>query len=114
LVAAVGDGGQFANGRQMAAALRLTPKQHSSGGKDRPLGISKRGDGDLGTELIHGARSAIRTCKGKRDRLSQWGDGLSGASPPQRGGNSTGEQDGAYCLGHAKAWHGLPIRTDRS
>jgi len=40
---------QFANGRQMAAALGLTPKQHSSGGKERRLGISKRGDAYLRT-----------------------------------------------------------------
>lgn len=43
LVAAIGDASQFANGRQLAASLGLTPKQHSSGGKDRLLGISKRG-----------------------------------------------------------------------
>ena len=72
LVAAVGDGAQFANGRQMAAALGLTPKQHSSGGKDRQLGISKRGDAYLRMVLIHGARSAMRTAQGKSDRLSQW------------------------------------------
>ena len=57
---------------EMAAALGLTPKQHSSGGKERQLGISKRGDAYLRTVLIHGARSAIRTAKGKSDRLSQW------------------------------------------
>ena len=72
LVAAVGDGAQFANGRQMSAALGLTPRQHSSGGKDRLLGISKRGDSYLRTLLIHGARAAIRTAKHKEDRLSQW------------------------------------------
>ena len=68
----MGDGAQYANGRQMAAALGLTPKQHSSGGKDRQLGISKRGDAYLRMVLIHGARSAIRTAKGKKDRLSLW------------------------------------------
>ena len=72
LVAAVGDARQFANGRQMAASLGLTPKQHSSGGKDRLLGISKRGDCYLRTVLIHGARAVIRTSKGKNDRLSLW------------------------------------------
>lgn len=72
LVAAVGDAHQFANGRQMAASLGLTPKQHSSGGKERLLGISKRGDCYLRTVLIHGARSAIQTAKGKTDRLSLW------------------------------------------
>jgi len=72
LVAAVGNGEQFANGRQMSAAFGLTPRQDSSGGKERLLGISKRGDAYLRTLLIHGARSVIRTSKGKDDRLSQW------------------------------------------
>jgi transposase len=72
LVATVGNVEQFANGRQMAASQGLTPKQHSSGGKDRLLGISKRGDAYLRSILIHGARSVIRTAKVKDDRLSQW------------------------------------------
>ena len=72
LVAAVGNGEQFANGRQMSAAFGLTPRQHSSGGKERVLGISKRGNAYLRTVLIHGARSVIRTAKAKDDRLSQW------------------------------------------
>jgi transposase len=56
----------------LATSLGLTPKQHSSGGKDRLLVISKRGDAYLRTLLIHGARSALRTAKSKDDRLSQW------------------------------------------
>jgi transposase len=72
LVATVGDVKQFANGRQMAASLGLTPKQDSSGGKERLLGISKRGDAYLRTLLIHGARSMIRTAKAKNDPLSRW------------------------------------------
>ena len=56
----------------MAAALGLTPRQHSSGGKERLLGISKRGDAYLSCLLIHGARSVIRTAKDKEDRLSRW------------------------------------------
>ena len=72
LLAAVGDAKHFANGRQMAASLGLTPKQNSSGGKERLLGISKRGDAYVRTLLIHGARSTLRTAKSKDDRLSQW------------------------------------------
>ena len=72
LVVAIGDASQFANGRQFAASLGLTPRQHSSGGKDRLLGISKRGDTYLRTLMVHGARSALRTAKSKDDRLSQW------------------------------------------
>ena len=82
LVAAVGDGGQFRNGRQMAAALGLTPKQHSSGGKERQLGISKRGDAYLRSVLIHGARAMSRRAKGKHDRLSQWVTAINGTAPP--------------------------------
>ena len=44
LVAAVGDVGVFKNGRQFAAWLGLVPRQHSTGGQTRLLGISKRGD----------------------------------------------------------------------
>lgn len=72
LVATVGDGRQYRNGRDMAAALGVTPRQHSSGGKDRLLGISKRGDAYLRCLLVHGARSAMRTAKDKEDRLSRW------------------------------------------
>ena len=72
MVATVGDVKHFANGRQMAASFGLTPRQNSSGGKERLLGISKRGDTYLRTLLIHGARSALRTAKHKDDRLSRW------------------------------------------
>jgi len=82
LVAAVGNAEQFAKGRQMSAALGLTPRQHSSGGKERLLGISKRGDAYLRTLLIHGARSVIRTARGKDDRLSQWVTRLAARSHP--------------------------------
>jgi transposase len=60
LVASIGDAKRFANGRQLAAWLGLVPKQHSSGGKQWLLGISKRGDTYLRTLLIHGARAVIR------------------------------------------------------
>ena len=72
LVAMIGDARQFKNGRQVAVALGLTPRQHSSGSKERILGISKRGDSYVRTLLIHGARSALRTAAGKNDRLSRW------------------------------------------
>jgi transposase len=61
LVASFGEGREFDNGRQMAACLGLVPRQHSSGGKTRLLGISKRGDTYLRMLLVHGARAVIRT-----------------------------------------------------
>jgi transposase len=72
LLATIGDASQFSNGRQMAASLGLTPKQNSSGGKERLLGISKRGNTYLRCLLVHGARAVIRTAQAKSDRLSTW------------------------------------------
>jgi transposase len=72
LVAHVGDGRQFTNGRQMAAALGLTPKQYSTGGKAHLMGISKRGNPYLRAILIHGARAVVTQVKERDDRLSRW------------------------------------------
>jgi transposase len=80
LVASVGRAEQFVKGRQMSASLGLTPKQHSSGNKDRLLGISKRGDPYLRSLLIHGARAVIYHAKHKEDRLSQWATSLAARS----------------------------------
>jgi transposase len=82
LYALVGDARQYRNGREMAVSLGLTPRQHSSGGKERRLGISKRGDKYVRTLLIHGARSALRTAPGKTDRLSRWALALAERSHP--------------------------------
>jgi transposase len=59
LVAGIGDIHAFKNGRELAAWLGLVPAQHSSGGKTRMQGISKRGDCYLRTLLVHGARSLV-------------------------------------------------------
>lgn len=72
LVAAVGDQTCFKNGRQFAAWLGLVPKQQSSGGRPRLLGISKRGDRYLRTLLIHGARAALGKAGNKQDPRSLW------------------------------------------
>ena len=72
LIAAIGDGRQFARGRDAAAWCGLVPGQHSSGGKSKLLGISKRGDTYLRTLMIHGARAVLKTAQSKDDRLSQW------------------------------------------
>lgn len=71
-VATVAHAAQFRNGRQCAAWLGLVPKQDSSGGKSRLLGISKRGDVYLRTLLVHGARSAMRHSAKRTDPKSRW------------------------------------------
>jgi transposase len=72
LIAAIGDVTQFKNGRQLAAWLGLVPREHSTGGKPRLLGISKRGDVYLRKLLVHGARATLRWIDTKHDERSQW------------------------------------------
>lgn len=72
LVSAIGNGHEFKKGKELSAWLGLVPKQHSSGNKQRLLGISKRGDKYLRKLLIHGARSALIHCTNKTDKLSLW------------------------------------------
>src|SRR5918999_5553952 len=72
LIAAIGDVTQFKNGRQLAAWLGLVPREHSTGGKPRLRGISKRGDRYLRKLLVHGARATLRWAKRKQDRRSRW------------------------------------------
>ena len=77
-MASIGDAKHFADGRQLAAWLGLVPRQHSSGGKQTLLGISKRGDTYLRTLLIHGARAVIRVAERKTDHMASWLAGLMG------------------------------------
>ena len=75
LIATVGDVSQFTNSRQFSAWLGLVPRQHSSGGKQNLLGISKRGDCYVRSLLVHGARAALRVANLKRQTdpsLSGW------------------------------------------
>ena len=68
----IGEGAAFKRGRDVSASLGLVPRQHSSGGKQRLQGISKRGDSYLRSLLVHGARSVVRQAARKEDRLSRW------------------------------------------
>lgn len=72
LASALGDGSAYKRGRDFAASLGLTPRQHSTGGRDRLLGITKRGNGYLRTLLIHGARSVLQWAPKHEDNLSRW------------------------------------------
>lgn len=72
LTTSVGDARQFKNGRQMAAFFGLVPRQHSTGGKTRLLGMHKRGDSFVRGLLIHGARSVQRMAVKKTDDRSRW------------------------------------------
>lgn len=72
LVASIGDAKSFQSGRQLAAWLGLVPRQHSTGGKQVLLGISKRGDTYLRMLLIHGARAVIRVAERRAGYAGSW------------------------------------------
>lgn len=72
LFAMIGDASQFKNGRHFAAFLGLVPKEHSSGGKQNLLSISKRGDVYARSLLVHGGRSVVQRASNKTDAYSQW------------------------------------------
>ena len=68
----VGNGSAYRKGRDVAASLGLVPKQHSSGGKDLLLGISKKGNRYLRCLMVQGSQSVVTNAKRKNDKLSQW------------------------------------------
>ena len=72
LLASIGNGHDFTNGRQLAAWLGLVPGQYSSGGKTRLGRITKAGDDYLRTLLIMGARAVLAAAPGRSDRISRW------------------------------------------
>jgi transposase len=71
-VASMGDPHVFDSGRSYAASLGITPRQHSSGGKERLGQITRRGDSYLRTLLVHGARAYLRVVDKKTDAKSAW------------------------------------------
>jgi transposase len=79
--AAVPDPGRFGSGRHLSAWLGLVPGQHSTGGKPRPVGLSKRGDADLRRQLMHGARAVVRISRHRRGKLWSWIEDLLARRP---------------------------------
>lgn len=72
LVAAVGDGEAFRRARDVPAWLGLVPKQMTTGGKPRLLGITRRGNTYLRMLLIHGARAALPSLAKQATPLGEW------------------------------------------
>jgi transposase len=81
MVATVGNARLFRSGRSFAAWLGLVPRQHATGGKERLLGISKRGDGYLRRQLMHGARSLVRLAQGRKGHPWAWINALLARRP---------------------------------
>lgn len=72
IVSAIGNGNEFKNARELAAWIGLVPRQHSTGGQSKLLGITKTGNPYLRKLFIHGARAVIIHSHRKEDRLSRW------------------------------------------
>jgi transposase len=81
IVAAIGNGAAFHKGREFAVWLGLVPRQYSTGGKAKLLGISKRGNVYLRKILIHGARAAVLRIKRDRSSIGAWMDALDARAP---------------------------------
>lgn len=76
LVAAVGNATAFRKGRDMASWLGLVPRQHSSGGKTKLLGISKRGNHYIRKLMVEGARAAFARLNRSRHSFGPWMNNL--------------------------------------
>lgn len=72
LIAAIGNGAAFRKGRDFAAWIGVTPREHSTGGKQRLLGISKRGNSYLRRLFIQGARAVLQQRTKQNPGLSAW------------------------------------------
>lgn len=72
IVAAIGNGGAFTKGRDFAAWLGLVPRQCSTGGKPRLLGVSKCGNAYLRRLMVLGAQAVLRSKVRDRQRFGPW------------------------------------------
>jgi|SRR5277367_5183298 len=113
MIAAIGDGSDFKNGRHLAAWLGLVPRQHSSGDRKVMMGITKRGSQHLRTLLVHGARAVVRTAVRKTDSRSMWVNELR----QRRGYNARNgrgsQQERTGNLGRADQWRAVSRRCVR-
>ncbi len=73
--------GVFRSGRDFAAFLGLTPRQNSSGGKDKLGAISKKGDRYLRKQLVLGATSLLRVAGKHKGVLADWIVGMLAKKP---------------------------------
>jgi transposase len=82
IIAAIGNGQAFEKGRGFSAWIGLVPRQHSTGGKQKLLGISKRGNPYLRKLFVQGARAVLQKRAVQSSGLSSWLEHLSSRSHP--------------------------------
>jgi transposase len=107
LAAAVGNAASFARGRDLAAWLGLVPRQMTTGGKPRLMGISKRGQQILAQAA--GARRSGSTAftVGEHDTAGEMAEKSPAVSTQEHGHCRAGEQTGADRLGGAAPWRNI-------
>jgi len=81
IAATVTDSSLFKSGREFAAWLGMTPRQNSSGGKERLGRTSKRGDKHIRSLLIAGAVAVLRHARNRPTRDGEWVRGLLARKP---------------------------------
>jgi transposase len=72
LIGAIGNGSAFGKGRALSSWMGIVPGEHSSGGKQKLLGISKRGNKYLRRLFVQGARSVLQQRHKQVPGLSEW------------------------------------------
>ena len=72
LIAAIGNGAAFRKGREFAAWMGVVPREYSTGGKQKLLGISKHGNAYLRRLFIQGARAVLQHRTTQAPGLSEW------------------------------------------
>lgn len=81
VVAAIGDGRQFACGRDFTAWMGMTPRENSSAGKRRTKGVSRQGESRLRKLFALGAATLMRNARSRDDRATQWQRGILARRP---------------------------------
>lgn len=111
LAAAIGKGEAFERARDLAAWLGLVPRQMTTGGKPRLLGISKRGNVYLRTLLIHGARAALPSLAKSTSRLGGWLRGLQARAHPNTVVVALASKLARIAWAVLRTGHGYEVRT---
>jgi transposase len=101
LVAAIGNGAAFRKGREFAAWVGLVPREHSTGGKQKLLGISKRGNSYLRRLFVQGARAVLQIREKQSPGLSAWLAQLTARTHYNVAGVALANKPGAHGLGRA-------------
>ena len=113
IAATVSDPNLFRSGREFAAWLGMTPRQNSSGGKERLGRTSKRGDKYIRCLLVAGAVAVLRHARNRATKDAEWVRALLARRPAKVVAVALANRTAPHCLGGDGAWRSLPSQGDR-